>query len=119
GSYTKVVIIDATMVTPAVNALQAYSAVLVWSGASFKDSVVLGDNLATYHDGGGRVVIASTANVGGQLKGRFGTPANGYVLLQPGAQEQPQDSLGAIAEPNSPLMKGVVAFGANEAIRCS
>ena len=51
------------------------------------------------------------------LGGRFGAVGNGYMLIQPGGQEQPTDSLGVVNEPNNLLMTGVATLTATAAYR--
>jgi hypothetical protein len=81
-------------------------AVLVYTNAKFPDPDALGDVLADFHDGGGRVVLAPGANclefgVGGRFL------AEGYVMLGFGNPNPNKDALGEIFEPSSPLMLGV------------
>lgn len=117
GAFLSVTPIDAASATPSVAELQTYRAVLVFSDTGFQDPKTLGDNLATYFDGGGRVVLAAFANASVPVTGTFGTPANGYVLIDPAAQESPVDSLGLIAEPASSLVKDVSTLSAQAAYR--
>ena len=120
GAFTQVDIFQANTATATVAQLQAYDVVLVFADGGFQDPIATGDNLATYWDGGGRVVVATFANcLGIGFTGRFGTPANGYVLISPMGQEQPTDSLGTILEPMSPLVAGVATLSATAAYRSS
>lgn len=119
GSFSMVDTFDAGMATPSVMQLSGYAAVLTWAeGNGYKDAGLLGDNLATYFDGGGRVVVAMFALYdapGLALRGRFGTLANGYLLLEPGRLLDAADALGAIAEPKSALVAGVKSLAATSA----
>jgi hypothetical protein len=119
GAFLSVDGIAANQKTPTVAELQQYRAVLVFSDAGFQDAAALGDNLAAYYDGGGRVVLATFANASVPVLGKFGDPGNGYLLIQPLGQDQPADSLGAIAEPQSPLVKGLTTLAATSAFRSS
>ncbi len=108
--------------TPSLAQLSAYHAVLAYSNIVFDDPTLLGDRLAAFHDQGGGVVVsvfANGANIGYRLQGAYGAPANGYALLNhsQGGFYYLADSLGAVLEPSSPLMTGVVSLAAQIAIR--
>jgi hypothetical protein len=101
--------------TPTPEQLDSYDAVLVYTNWPFLDAELLGDRLAAYHDRGGGVVVASFANIaswGENLRGRYGTAANGYALLDytTGGWSGPSDSLGEVIEPQSPLLTNVASF---------
>ena len=117
GAFTKVDIVDARTVTPTAAQLQVYGAVLVFSDAPFFSAATLGDNLATYHDNGGHVVLTTGANVTGgfALAGRF--VSGGYNLQAFTAPVFSTSSLGTINEPASQLMVGVTTLTATNAIR--
>ena len=53
--------INAIGVTPSLAELNAFDAVMVWSNSTFQNSVLLGNNLANYVDGGGGVVLTMFA----------------------------------------------------------
>ena len=75
GQFTTVDILDVRTTTPTLVQLQAYHAVLIWSDAGYADPVILGNNLADYHDGCGGVVTAIFERhliAGGNLLGRLG-----------------------------------------------
>ena len=111
---------DASRSLPQLSLLQQYDAAFVWSsgGKAYPLAGGLGDVLAQYWDGGGAVVVAVFATAGDSLQGRFGTAANGYVLIDGTAnQEAPSDSLGSVLEPKSPLMAGVASISATQAYR--
>ncbi len=119
GAFSAFDLFNAHDATPSLAQLQQYDAALVTSDSLFQDPVLLGNLLADYHDGGGRVVLTVFSVNGefGGIQGRFGDPAMGYLLIEPLPQDQPMDSLGEIAEPNSPLMNGVIAINAMAAYR--
>jgi hypothetical protein len=74
--------------------------------------VALGDVLADYFDAGGRVVTTTFAtSSASQIGGRFGTPANGYAVIdRVDFENGPALTLGRVNEPQSPLMTGVAAI---------
>jgi stigma-specific protein Stig1 len=115
--FAAVDLFNAQTATPTLAQLQAYQVIMVFSDTPFVDPVTLGNNVADYYDGGGRVVIAVFANASLPITGRFGTVANGYMLINPTGQEQPTDSLGVVSEPNSPLMLNVKTLSATAAYR--
>jgi hypothetical protein len=121
GAFSKVDVFDAHAATPTLADLQAYDAILVFTDyPPFQDPVALGNVVADYYDGGGRVVVATFANTTTlNIAGKFGDPAAGYMLVDTQAQEEPSDSLGTILEPNSPLVQGVAALNATSAYRSS
>jgi hypothetical protein len=62
---------DANQATPTVALLQTYNAILVYadlnngtSGGAFTDAVGVGTAVASYFEGGGRVVVALFADAG-------------------------------------------------------
>jgi hypothetical protein len=107
GAFSVVDTFDARSATPTVAQLQSYDAVLVFLNVGFADYVALGDNLATYYDGGGRVVLCSFIWVGGFTQGRFFVVGNGYMLLDYATAGYVNESIGTVVEPTSPLMAGV------------
>ena len=117
-AFTTVDVFDAYTATPSLSTLQPYSAVLTWCSFPYYDGSGLGDVLAQYWDGGGDVVVATHANTLSNLRGRFGTNENGYILIEGSTnQEIPQDSLGTVIEPESRLMAGVAYLAASNAVR--
>lgn len=119
GDFTQVDLFAADVDTPTLAELTPYQAVLVYSDLVFANPVALGDVLADYYDGGGRVVLApGAACLSVELAGRFVT--DGYLVLGIGDVDQAfdADSLGNIAEPNSPLVAGVSSLSAQIAIQC-
>jgi len=60
--------------TPDVSYLQQFGAVVVWSNYPFNNSVQMGNNLADYVDGGGRVIVGMFSYInwsGYYLQGRL------------------------------------------------
>lgn len=62
---------DARSATPTVGELSAYDAVVTWANYAYSDKEAFGDNLATYADGGGTVIMGAftTFDVGNALGG--------------------------------------------------
>jgi hypothetical protein len=123
GAFVTVDLFNAFAATPTSEQLAPYDAVFVYSNKGFIDSTLLGNRLAAFHDNGGGVVVAMFANIGNSsgynLKGAYGTAANGYALLDytSGGDAVLEDSLGNVLEPQSPLMTGVASFAATRAFR--
>lgn len=114
GRFAVIDVYDASVTTPMLANLETHQSVLVFSDKVFMDPVGLGNVLADYYDGGGRVVVAQYATITGStcIQGRFGDPANGYMLLDPtGITSMGEnDGLGTVNEPQSPLMRDVSMF---------
>lgn len=114
GAFSVVDVINTQNSTPTVAQMQQYSVVMSWSDyGGGQNEQLFYDNLATYYDGGGRVVLAVFIVGGypGGAVGRFLQPGNGYMLFNvtqtnnytsAGAQ-----TLGTVFEPASTLMAGV------------
>ena len=110
--------LDASTSTPPLSALQGYDALLVWCNGAFASAGDIGNVLADYWDGGGAVVLAQGSFYLGHVQGRFGTAANGYMLMDGNpSYEAPSDMLGQVLEPQSPLMAGVSSITASFAVR--
>ncbi len=92
--------------TPTVAELQAYSAVLIFTDTGAADPVALGNNLATYIDGGGAVVNATfTPNV--PITGAY----SAYQLYTGAGQSNGANlGIGTINDPAHPIMNGVTTF---------
>jgi hypothetical protein len=119
GEFSQVDLFDVDFDTPTLAVLSPYQAVLVYSGYPFFDPSALGDVLADYYDGGGRVVLAPGANcLNFELGGRF--VSDGYMVLGIGGVDPafPFDALGVVAEPNSPLIAGVGAMSSQKSVQC-
>jgi hypothetical protein len=100
--------------TPTAALLQQYQSVLVFSDSAFADSTMLGDRVADYFDGGGRVVVTTFANASVPLGGRWST--GGYHLINPTGQKQPAENAPLqILEAGSPLVAGVTSLTASAA----
>ena len=92
--------------TPTVAELQAYSAVLIFTDTGAQDPVALGNNLATYIDGGGAVVNATfTPNV--PITGAY----TAYELYTGAGQSNGANlGIGTVNDPSHPIMNGVTNF---------
>lgn len=114
GKFAVIDTYDASVATPTLADMQAHQAVLVFSDKVFADPATLGNVLADYYDGGGRVVLAQYATVGTgtRIQGRFGDASMGYMLLDPTVAPSmgENDMLGTVHEPQSPLMRDVTTF---------
>jgi hypothetical protein len=122
GAFAAVDAFDAVAGTPALAQLQGYQAVLVWSDAPFADATALGDALAAYFEGGGRVVVAAQANTttapGVAVGGRFGDSATGYLLVTPAGVDNTAGAM-VVVDGASPLLAGVTTFSAAVAWKSS
>ncbi len=113
GEFAGITVMNAGETTPSIAELEQFDAVMVWSNFSFKNSVLLGDNLSRYVDAGGGVVVAAFANssdtAGRFLEGRWSD--NDYELI-PAASGNTTGSatLGVIHMPAHPLVDGVSTF---------
>jgi hypothetical protein len=120
GAFAMITPFDARTATPTLAQLQMHDVALVWSNYTFFDPVAIGDNLADFYDGGGRVVTATFATcTSWQIGGRFGDPTEGYMFLAGGSNVPMNDSLGTVNEPASSLMTGVTTFSGTGIYRCS
>ncbi len=121
GSFELITIYDASVGTPALVDLQTNQSVLVFSDKVFFDPVALGDVLADYYDGGGRVVLAifSTVGSGNRVQGRFGNSANPYMITDTtaGLTTAADDALGTVIEPQNRLMRNVAAFNYKASVK--
>jgi hypothetical protein len=118
GKFSGVDLYPAEFLTPTLAELNAYGAVLTWSNYAYANSSALGNVLADYYDGGGRVVVAPFANVQGSgLAGRFVN--EGYMVLQMGPFDgnAPPASLGTVFEPQSELVAGVSSMSCGFTLR--
>ncbi len=113
GFFNSVTILDAGQVTPSLNELLAFDAVLVWSNLALGDATLLGENLAKYVNRGGGVVVAvfatSSTTAGRSLTGRWAT--HGYEIV-PAASGNMTGSatLGTILQTGHPTVSGVTSF---------
>ncbi len=103
--------VDVAYQTPALAELQNYDSVIVYSDFGFHDAVALGDTLADYIEGGGRVVMAGLAfhKADNELsiKGRYRAE---YAPIT-GAGQAGGDGLTLVpVVVGDPLLLGVVTF---------
>ncbi len=101
GAFAVVDRFDAHVATPTVQQLKMYDVVLAFSDGSLADPKAVGDNLATYYDGGGRVVTAVLANVynlQASMTGVFRTIASGYLLINSQSASNTAGSMGMVLE---------------------
>ena len=61
ATYSNVDYMDGTTTTPTLTELQAYDLVITYANTHYADKVAMGDVLADYVDGGGRVIIGNYA----------------------------------------------------------
>ncbi|MSP63571.1 MAG: choice-of-anchor D domain-containing protein [Myxococcales bacterium] len=114
NAFSKVDLFRVDEGTPTVAQLKAYDAAVVYSFLTFKDPKALGDNLATFLEQGGGVVLFDweAEEIGSyQLAGRF---HDTYTLMTPQKSadlSSKASSLGKLKEPGSPLLAGVTKFG--------
>lgn len=114
GLYEVTNLTGCSLATPSLATLQQYDSVLVWSDCLFANSTTLGNVLADYVDGGGRVVLASHAwwaythsgTLTLDIRGRFAS--EGYNPLQLGNSGVGGPIWSLVADvPASPLLAGV------------
>ncbi len=100
---------DARSSTPTLAQLQQYKVVITWGNTGYADNVTLGNNLKSYVDAGGGVVVCtfghhSTGGFG--INGAFLT--NNYDPIQQlEAYSSYTTSIGTISAPTHPIMSGV------------
>jgi hypothetical protein len=111
GSFCTIDYYDANLGTPALSFLQRYQSILAFNEnvQPYVDPVGLGDVLAAYFDGGGRVVIALFADGGYYIQGAFGSR---YLLVAPIYVPEATDSYSSAIPtqdlvPTSPVLVGV------------
>lgn len=100
-------VFDTRSATPALLDLQPYHVVVVWTNYPPADGAALGNALADYVDGGGRVILAvfSCDSYWG-ISGRIMT--DGYSPFLPGGASYSSHSLG-VFNASHPIMSGVTA----------
>ena len=107
GDLGSVDLYDARYSIPSLAQLQAYDVVITWCNYSYYGGgVAMGDVLADYVDGGGKVInMVWTFGVGGNLlHGRF--IDENYTAMQGGSWSAGYSCLGAF-DPGHPIMSGV------------
>ncbi|MEW6252184.1 MAG: PEP-CTERM sorting domain-containing protein [Planctomycetota bacterium] len=112
GLFASITPIGVTTMTPTLQQLQAYDAVLTWTNQSYQSASAMGDVLADYVDAGGGVVVGvfatSTTTANRSLTGRW---SNGYDVIVPRSGNfTGHATLGTILVPNHPIMLGVSTF---------
>ena len=126
--FASVATYDVTFDTPTLDDLAPFDVVLVWSDYPYGDPNALGNVLADYYDGGGRVVVAASANGNvdpaavddngvqiGRLAGRFGTVANGYMFTDNTAPcSFTAATLGTVLDPSSAVLANVNTLSINQ-----
>jgi hypothetical protein len=102
---------DANSGTPTLEFIQKFQAVMIFNenALPYDDPVGLGNVLASYFDGGGRVVTALFADGGYLVQGAFGAQ---YLLIAPIFVPQASDSYVSTVPtedllPTSPVLRGV------------
>ena len=103
--------------TPTLGQLSGYDAVLVYSDYGFQNNVAMGDVLADYVDGGGRVVVGAlsfwTSNQSLGMGGRLST--GGYLPFTQGGQTVGGSNQHLQADlPNSPYLANVNSFSGGQ-----
>lgn len=101
--------------TPTLAQLQAYRSVLIYSDASFQDSEGLGNVLADYVDGGGRVVVATFSlnnEDSSAAMGRF--ESGGYLPVTRGDQTGFSGGTLVAVDADSPILQGVSTFNGGD-----
>jgi hypothetical protein len=121
GAFAKVDYFSVATANISASYLRNYHAVLILiSGFSgVQQGADLGNLLADYWNAGGIVVMTYSAFADTSLQGAFGSLENGYKLMTTTAASEvgTADSLGAVAEPTSPIMAGVTALSVTSAWR--
>jgi len=114
GAFAVVAPFNANTGTPTLALLMSYDVALVTSDVSFADPIALGNVIADYYDAGGRVVLVAFATTNAvPIQGRFGDVTQGYMLINPNnGYFSNAESIGQVAEPQSPLMVGVSSISA-------
>jgi len=95
-------------ITPTLEQMQSYDAILVYTDGGISNPVTFGDDLANYVDSGGGVVAAVFATAGVPITGRFDT--DNYWAIQPTDHQGGPETLGTIFVPDHPILNGVTSF---------
>ncbi len=109
GSFTSVTTFNTTSGTPTLAYLQTFNAVMVFTDYSPQDPTTLGNNIASYIDGGGGVVNCVFSNASIPLGGNFNTTP--YQVVVPLSQTEGTElTLGATLVSCDPIMQGITSF---------
>jgi hypothetical protein len=95
-------------ITPTLEQMQSYDAILVYTDGGISNPVTFGDDLANYVDSGGGVVAAVFATASLPVQGRFDT--DNYWAIQPTGSQNGHETLGTIFVPDHPILNGVTSF---------
>jgi hypothetical protein len=110
GLLGTITYVDPRYSTPSAASLSSYDSVLVWSDYVFQDRTALGDNLATYVDNGGGVVLATFDYYGGSGFSLLGNiMGSSYSPFTSGGSHYSDVSLGTY-DAGSPIMSGVTSL---------
>jgi hypothetical protein len=105
GTLGAVDLFDARYDTPSLALLQDYDVVLTWSNYVYADAVGIGDVLADYVDGGGKVIdLMFGLDPSWGYQGRFRT--DGYTAMTTTSYTFLTECLGSY-NPDHPIMAGV------------
>jgi hypothetical protein len=100
--------------TPTVQDLLRFDAVMVWTNDTVADSTALGDNLADYVDLGGGVVVGMWVFAAPQqsqsIAGRFLLENYFGIMRFPGSRVSGRATLGTVHDPAHPVMENVATF---------
>ena len=114
GLFDSVSTIDTSSVTPTVDELSDFDAVMVWTNLTPDQPDAFGDALADYVDAGGGVVVAVFANssttTDRDIAGRWRGNPEYEVIVPRSGNRQGAASLGTILEPDNPIVDGVSTF---------
>lgn len=109
GKFGTVTSINLTQVTPTLEELLTYNAILVWTYSSPQNEIELGNLLATYVDlGGGLVTAVFANNWSNYIQGRFAQ--ENYWAIEPANIISGYAILGTVHNPDHPVMRGVSSF---------
>ncbi len=110
GRFTSVDTFDCNIGTPSIAKLLAYNAVLVYSDGTFRDSTLMGNNLAAYVDSGGGVVCAMFVGLSPYTYAGAFNDTNYTVIVPDSPTSYVTRTLGTVLLPAHPIMQGVHSF---------
>jgi len=117
GTFATVDSFDAGDTTPTIEELEAYDAVLVVSDGIWNDSVLFGDRLADFIDGGGAVVLGMFSMSSPGLdtpEGRFTT--DNYFAIGTSVNNGTFSNGGiTVVDASHPILTNVTTFGGGSA----